>query len=263
MVTSEAPGARVSLDGRPAKPAPLIAEVTAGPHSIRVEAKGFFASDRRVVAIAGALVPLDVELRERPAVVLVEPSVEADLYVDGRFFGRVRNGTRIELTSGSRELAFARDGRSLEKQVLLLGRGETRRLPVELDWTAQRMTAVSLMVVSGVTLVGGVAFTGLAVAREREADELLARLENEPLSPAELSDYEDAREERDRYGAIAVLSFAASAASLVSGVLLYTLDEPNLRDARPRERPLPPKPGVRAAVVPLPGGMAASARLSF
>ncbi|HEX6277616.1 MAG TPA: PEGA domain-containing protein, partial [Polyangiaceae bacterium] len=192
MVTSEAPRATVSLDGAGPVPAPLIVEVAPGEHAVSVNAPGFFGSERRVSAIAGALVPLDVTLEERPALVIVEPSGPVDLYVDGSYVGRVQMGARVELAAGAHELVFARKGRRLEQRTLELERGATVRVPVELHWTAQRMTAVSLLAVSGAAMLGGLGFTGLAVDRERAAQDLLDEREAGPWSEAELDAYDDA-----------------------------------------------------------------------
>lgn len=263
MVTSEAAGARISLDGGQPKPAPLIAEVQPGQHLVRVNADGFFPADRQLVAISGELVPLEVELRERPATVIVEPSTEAELYVDGAFSGRVKKGSRIELARGSHQFAFVRAGRRIELQTLGLKRGETRRLPVELDWTGQRIAAISALAVSGATLVSGVVFTALAVDRENEADRILAQREERALSPQELNDYEDAREERDRYRAVAIGSYAVSAGALVTGALLYALDEPNMGEVQPRPTAEPAKPQVDVKATAAPGGFFVSTRVAF
>jgi hypothetical protein len=263
MVTSEAAGARISLDGGPPKPTPLIAEVAPGQHLVRVSADGFFPADRQLVAISGELVPLEVELREQPAVVVVEPTTEAELYVDGAFSGRVKQGSRIELSRGSHQFAFVRAGRRIKIQTLVLERGETRRLPVKLEWTSQRITAISAFAVSGVTLVTGVVFTALAVEREDQADRILAQREEQALSPKELNDYEDAREERDRYRAVAIGSYAVSAGALVTGALLYALDEPNMGEVQPRPAAEPAKPQVNVRAAATPGGFFVSTRLAF
>ncbi len=265
MVTSDAQGAHIALDGAAPKPAPLIAEVEAGQHAVRVTAKGFFTSERQIVAVAGELVPLEVELREQPAVLILQPSVEADLYVDGLYFARVRKGSRVELPSGSHDLAFARHGRKIESQVVTLERGESRQMPVQLSWTSERVAAVSLFLVSGVTLAGGVGFTALAAKGEYDADQILARQENQALTPAELEEYEQAREIRDRSRAAAIGSYAASAATLVLGAFFYVLDEPNLGEirARPKTNPTKSTIDVDASVAPTPGGLGATARVRF
>jgi hypothetical protein len=127
------------------------------------------------------------------------------------------------------------------------------------------MTAVSLIVVSGITLTSGVAFTALAVEREHHADGILARQEENSISPAELDEYEEALETRDRARAAAIGSYVVSAASLVTGAFLFALDEPDLREilARPKADREKPKVDVRAAIAPTPGGLAASARVTF
>ncbi|HVR21652.1 MAG TPA: PEGA domain-containing protein [Polyangiaceae bacterium] len=265
MVTSEAPGATVSLDGAPPVPSPLIAEVTAGTHTVSVGATGYSTSERRVVAVAGELVPLEVELKERLAVVLVEPSIEVDLYVDGAYMGRVTRGARVELPGGSHQFAFAKKGRRLESMMLTLERGSTRRLPVELHWTAQRMTAVSLFIVSGVTFVGGLLTAAGAAGAEYEAEQILNQREEESLSPSELQEYEDAIELRNRLRVGAAASLAISAGSLVTGIILHELDDPNVRDIFPRSRVDSPKPAVRveAGILPSPGGFDVTARVTF
>jgi hypothetical protein len=263
MVSSEAAGARISLDGKPARPSPLIAEVQPGKHVVQVTADGYFPVDRQLVAISGELVPLEVELEERPAIVIVEPSTEADLYVDGSFSGRVEKGSRIELPRGSHQFAFARAGRRVGMQTITLERGETRRLPVRLRWTGQRVAAVSVLAVSGVTLATGVLFTALAVDRENEANRILGKQQEQALSPAELAEYEDAREERDRYRAGAIGSYVVSAASLVTGAFLYVLDEPNMGEilARPGAEPIKPQVQVKAAAAP--GAFFVATRFTF
>jgi len=264
MVSSEAPGATISLDGTAPVASPLIAEVAPGTHAVGIAASGFFTTERRVVAIAGELVPLEVALKERPAVVFVEPSVEAELYVDGSYSGKVGKGARVELPAGTHQFAFARKGRRLESMVVTLERGSTKHLPVELHWTGQRMTAVSLFVVSGVTLVGGLASGAIAVDREEQAQKILDQKEQETLSPSELDDYDSLVEQRNRWRASAVTSLILSAGSLVTGVFLYELDEPNVRDAFPRSR-VDVKPPVRvdALLAPLPGGFDVGARVTF
>jgi hypothetical protein len=265
MVTAEAPGATVSLDGAAPLPAPLIVEVSAGEHAVSVSAPGFFGSERRVQAIAGALVPLDVDLEARPALAIVEPSGPVELYVDGSYVGRVQMGARVELAAGTHEFVFARKGRRLERRTISLERGGAVRIPVELHWTAQRMTAVSLLAVSGVALVGGLGFTALAVERERTAQELLDERETRPWSEAELEAYGDALEERDRSRAVAIGSFAIALGSAVTGALLFELDEPNVREGLPRSEVDRKNPAVRVqgSVTPARGGLELGARFTF
>lgn len=265
MVSSEAPGATVSLDGAKAVPSPLIAEVTAGEHRVEVAAPGHFAIERLLVAIPGALVPMEVELKERPAVVFVEPSSQADLYVDGSYLGKVQKGTRVELPAGTHQLAFAKKGRRLESMVLTLERGSTRHLPVELHWTSQRMTAVSLFVVSGATFVGGLGLAGAAVDSEERAERVYAKGDTRPLTESELHDYEEAVEQRNRYRAAAIGSLAVSLGSAITGIFLFELDEPNVRDGMPRSHVDQTKPSVKVegSVAPSPHGLELGARLTF
>jgi tetratricopeptide (TPR) repeat protein len=265
MVSSEAPQATVSLDGALPVPSPLIAEVTAGDHRVEVSATGYFTIERRLVAIAGELVPMEVELQERPAVVFVEPSSQADLYVDGAYLGKVQKGARVELPAGTHQFAFAKKGRRLESMMVTLERGSTRHLPVDLHWTSQRMTAVSLFVVSGATLIGGLGLAGAAAEREEAAQKIYSKGDTRPLTESELDDYEEAVEQRNRYRASAIGSLAVSLGSVITGMFLFELDEPNVREELPRSHVDRSKPSlkVEGSVAPSPHGLELGARVTF
>jgi hypothetical protein len=149
--------------------------------------------------------------------------------------------------------------------VITLERGSTRHLPVELHWTTQRMAAVSLFVVSGVTLVGGLLSAAAAAASEYEAEQILNQRDEESLSPSELEDYEEAIELRNRLRVGAAATLAISAGSLVTGLFLHELDDPNVRDIFPRSHVNAPKSPVRveAGILPSPHGLDVSARIRF
>jgi hypothetical protein len=138
-------------------------------------------------------------------------------------------------------------------------------LTVELRWTGQRLAAVSLLVVSGVTLASGVGFTALAVDRERAADRILTRRKSAAVTASELSEYDEARSNRDEARIGAIASFAVSAGSLVTGAFLYSLDQPKVSQVRTRPdvRPTKPKVHVQAAITPLPRGVGVFAQARF
>jgi hypothetical protein len=141
MVRCQTPKARISLDGAAGVESPLIAETNPGAHRIQVEAPGFFPVEQDATAIEGALVPIEIVLRERPATVLVDNRDDADVYVDG-LAARANTG-RIELTAGTHWIAFGKNGHVLESTRLTLEPGQTQRLTSDLAWTHQRVAAVT------------------------------------------------------------------------------------------------------------------------
>src|SRR5262249_48031096 len=80
MVVSQASGARISLDGGPETTSPLIREVPAGKHRVRVEGDGFFPAEREIIAVTGELILTEVTLAERPSTLVLWTRKDAELY---------------------------------------------------------------------------------------------------------------------------------------------------------------------------------------
>ncbi|HEY8943873.1 MAG TPA: PEGA domain-containing protein, partial [Polyangiaceae bacterium] len=237
MVSSEAPNAAISLDGKAPVSSPLIAEVSPGMHLLRVTADGFFPSERRVVAVQGELVPIEVSLRERPSIVRISAPASADLYVDGTFVGQVHDARRLELASGGHVFNFAMNGRRVTTVEVELGRGEVREISATLRPTSQRIAARALLVTSGAALAGGMLLGAFAIANENDAEQILGKKTGANIGPRERESYEDALEERGRFRAGAIASFSLSAGALLAAILMHELDSPSLKEAfRPPER---------------------------
>lgn len=244
MVSTQTPGARISLDGVASVPSPLIAEVTPGEHSVRVSADGFFSGERRLVAVRGELIPIEVQLRERPATVLIRAPSDADLYVDGIYRGPAGGALRMELAGGPHVFTFAKSGHRLRTLELDLDRGETQQIDASLSWTRQRWFAVGLFAGGGVTLIAGVAFASLAVRQQDLAANILDRRAEENIAPADLDQYFEAVEARNRLRVAAATSLVTSLGAMVTGLFLYALDQPDPSQILPRARRYPSAPPV-------------------
>lgn len=230
MISSPVRGAVVALDGSESMEAPVIREVTPGMHRLRVSAPGYFDLERDVEAVAGELIPVEVPLRERPATVSIRSDPEAELHVDGTFAGRVSTERRLELGSGSHVFSFARTGYEVKRVHAELPPGTARRIDASLLATPQRRAAIVLFVIGGSALGAGAVLTGLAIEREDAAQQLEDRRTRANITPAELSDYSQAKRQRDRLRIAAGATFAVSLASAVTGLFLYAFDEPDLRE---------------------------------
>jgi tetratricopeptide (TPR) repeat protein len=257
MVRCQSPGARVSLDSGPAVAAPLITETTAGGHHVRVDAPGFFPAEQDVTTVAGELVPIEVALREKPALLVIAARDGAEVYVDGVPASLTGPGDSVSLRAGPHRVVFTKKGYRPHTVLLTLERGETRETRPELRWTKQRGAAVSLLIAGGASVAAGAVFTGLAVGQEGKASDIEAQRGSGSLTPAELDDYQDAVDARDRWRALAVGSFVVGASALLTGFVLYQFDDPDPREA-------PSRAAFRLNVRPEVGGgvsLALSGRL--
>jgi hypothetical protein len=263
MVSCEAPGATIALDGAKSVPSPLIAEVKPGKHALTVSAPGYFTDTRSASAIAGSLVPVEVRLRERPAIVFVRGQADADLYVDGTFAGQLGAGRHLELASGPHLVSIAKNGRKVVRMETELGPGETKTVRALLEWTGERRAAMALLVTSAAAFGGGMLLSALAIQEENKAEAILGRRTSSNIGPGDLADYEDAIRVRGQFRAGAVASFAASAGALVTGAVLYAFDKPDLKEVLPRRLKDRTRPDFDVGIVTSHGAFGPSVRVGF
>jgi hypothetical protein len=234
MVRCQAPRARIALDSRPFVPAPLITETAPGNHRVRADAPGFVPAEQQVVAVAGELVPIEIALRERPAEVRVENRNGADVYVDGMLSTSAAANGSLSLRAGPHSIVFAKKGHELRSVAVDLKAGETRKLSPKLEWTGQRIAAITLFAVSGTALAVGGVFTGLAVHHESTATDIEQKQGTTAITPGERQEHADAVEARDSARIVAISGFALGVSAALSGLLLYQFDDPNPHEAAPR-----------------------------
>lgn len=268
LITAEAPGAQLSLDGSAPASSPLIREVAAGPHRIAASAPGFFPLEREVTAVAGELVPTSLALRERPSKVEVSAPADAEIYLDGAFASR--GGDRVALTSssGSHQLLVARTGHRLSSQTIELRAGEDRRIQVTLEPTRTRKVSTALLIGSGVAAGVAALAAGLAFEAQGDAEDFLNRRSQGNVTAADLAAYDETVTDRNRYRIAAGVSIGAAVVMAGTGLLLRELDRPDpkqlFRSGRPLEggaAPLAPAADPpRAQLTPLlsPGAVGAS-----
>jgi hypothetical protein len=241
FITSEAPGAQVSVDGGAPAPSPWIHEVEPGQHRVQVSAEGFYPEERNVVAVAGELIPAAVPLREKPSTVAVWSDSDAALYVDGTYARRGGEGVVLELPSGAHRLDVAQKGYFVSSNGLQLERGQNQNLHVTLVPTPQRQVARAFFVAGGVAFGVGVVAGALALHAQGNAQDFLDKRAQGNVTSSELSEYNSDVSSRDRYRVAAAIGLGTSAAFFLTGLLLHELDQPHLQESS--------RPGV--AVTPL------------
>jgi hypothetical protein len=233
MITSDAPGARLALDGGPPGASPLIREVEPGKHRVTALAPGFFPAEREVVAVAGELIPATVPLRERLSTVALSAPADAEIYVDGTFVSHGGAGVTLSLPSGPHRLAVAQKGHHVSSRVLELERGKAQSLQLTLEPTRQRRASGWLFVGAGGALGAGVVFLAMAVDAENSAKDFLAKRQQGNVTPAELDGYGDSVSRRNRYQMATAVTVAVAAGCALTGLLLRQFDQPIVPMASP------------------------------
>jgi hypothetical protein len=270
MVSTQTKDASIALDGGKPVEAPLIAEVKPGKHKVQVSAPGFFPEEREIAAGEG-IVALDIALREKPGLLTVVAKGGADVSIDGRLVATTPLDRPIEVAPGRRYVVVQKRGHRPVAEDVDLGRGESKRLDVNLDVTNQRIGAYVLMGVGAAGIVGGGAVAGLAVYEQHKAQDLDTRRQKQGgLSSSELKDYNQAKSMRDDMRRVAGGLLGGAFAVGVTGVLLAVFDSPAVgattrRDEAPKpEKPAPRERSMEMAAVPIvtPGfyGLSVSAR---
>jgi tetratricopeptide (TPR) repeat protein len=268
MIVSEAPGARIALDGGAPTASPLIREVTPGKHRARIMAQGFYDVQRDVTAVQGELILTEVELIERPSMLYVWAPAGADVYVDGVYVARGGARLRLPLSTGRHQLAVGQKGKRLVRRNIEVERGKSNTAVVRLEPTLQRNLSELLFIGGGAALGAGVALSAFAVRSENRAEDFVRRLGKEEVGTAELISYEASVVERNRYRTAATVSIAGSLGLFITGLFLHELDQPNFASPQRPER-LPSSDGqlgskvVRFAPVASAADVGASLQVNF
>jgi hypothetical protein len=267
LITSEAPGARLALDGGAAVPSPLIREVEPGKHRVQIRAPGFFSSTREVTAVPGELILNQVTLRERPSVLSISTAEDAEIYVDGAFLSHGGEAVVAELPSGKHQIAVAQKGYRVSVEEVRLERGKAQSIRIGLEPTAQRIAAEAQFIAGGAALGASLVFSALTIRAEGRAEDFLGARAHGNVLSSDLVRYNSALIDRDRYRLATTVCLASAAGFFITGLFLHELDQPNPQllyrttvrsgsDSSPKA-PEPAKPRVRVAPIAFAGGFGA------
>jgi len=227
LITSDAPGAELVLDGATPGPSPLIREVEPGKHHVRVTAPGFFDTARELIAVPGELTLTAVPLRERPSTLGIWTAPDADIYIDGAYLSPGGDGVRVQLSSGKHRVAVGQKGHTVALREVTLQRGKTQNIRVVLEQTSQRITSQVLFVAGGASLGASLVLSAFAIRAEGSAEYFLGRRAIGNVSAADLTSYDTSILERDRFRLATGVALAASAGFFITGLFLHELDQPD------------------------------------
>lgn len=248
MVSTQTKGAKVSLDGAEPTEMPLIRDVKPGPHKLKVTAEGHFDYEREVTVSEGSVVPFDVALREKPALLTIETDAGADIAVNGRAVATTPLIKPIELPPGRHFIAITKGGHKAVTQDIEVTRGQKKTIPFRLETTGQRIVSYTLLVGGGVSVLAGVLLGLGAGSQEGVADEILRRKAAGNLTEDDIPNYNNAIRQRDEMRGAAVASLGTGVTLGAVGLLLYLFDTPKpfippgrLDDTQ--DKPSSPAPG--------------------
>ncbi len=192
---------------------------------VRVTAPGHVDEVREVVAVEGAILPLEITLREKPSFMTVQAPPGATVAIDGRFIGVAPLGGDIEVTAGPHALAVTRSGRVPHQERVVVGLGESVPVRVSLVLTRQRITSFGVLGGGAAAVLTGAGLAIAALDAEGTARHLLSVTETSNLRQAELDRYSDALGRRDAMTGASLLLFGAGAALGVVAAGLYLFDD--------------------------------------
>ena len=259
MVLAQAEGAQILFDGK-TKTEPLTAlEVTPGKHRIKVSAAGYYDEERDVNAVDNALVPLEVQLREKPSRLTLDGMLNADVTIDSRLVGTTPLAAPLDLPSGKHLVVITKNGYAPFAQEIDLARDQKKTLTYAMHVTGQRVVANALLLSGGAAIVGGVVFTFVAGSQQHRMNVILDKGKSANLGDGDVQDYRGAHANRDTWTTVAVVAYGVGVAALLTGVVFYAFDKPtvSLSSRRVDEKPTKPAAPMREpaemSIVPLVG----------
>ena len=231
MVMADVDGATAKIDGQGGA-APLVQEVKPGEHTVEVTADGYFPVTVKAKAVDGEMVPVDISLKPEPAKLDVSGTDGAHVTVDGRPLGNAPiDGA--EVPAGKHLVTITHTGRVPYVRELELRYGKTSTIDAELRTTTQRKVS-RIVLVGGGALAIATGLEGLAAwSADSDASKLQKQLASGGQTPATLAQYEQDKARRDDRVRTTEILGGVSAIVLVTGALMYSLDDPSAEGTAP------------------------------
>jgi hypothetical protein len=237
MISTPAAGAVITLGNQASGSSPLVREVEPGEHVVRITAPGYRPTERRVVAVGGELVTVDLPLVEQPALLDVLAPPGAQLSIDGRVQGRFPFPKPIELSSGVHLITVSQNGFVGVSSEETLTRGRTTVFRAPLRVSRQRTVAKFMLGASVSALMAGGVFAYFAYSQEQAALDFRNRQGNRPLSTDDLEQYNTTKTDRDRLRGAAWLSCGVGLGLSVTSALMFIYDSGSVEPLKKQEKP--------------------------
>lgn len=235
---TETKSAKISVDGGKPLPIPFIEPVATGEHRIRITKPGYQPIEATIRVLPNEQFQSHkFPLEELPSKLTVSGVDGAEVLVDGRPVGLTPITTPVKLSSGEHQIVVGLNGHERFDQTVVLGRGETEQVDVELEMTSQRVAAWVSIGVGAAAAAAGVVLVVFRAINNNEARTIHdATLGAEPqmaMTYVQADDYNGYLETRDDFDRWATTTFVGASIGLALGLILYILDEPQLYGAAP------------------------------
>lgn len=241
-IVSSTPTAHVSVDNGAPEELPYFGDLEPGKHKVRVFADGYFDEEREVSGDKPIDLPLDLPLRDRPALVTVAVNRASEIYVDGRIVATGPTDRAIEIPPGLHIVSVSANGKRLWSQELALERGKKVRVEPRFETSGQRVVAWSLLGVGVASFVTGGVFAGLALAQEGRASTVEDARATGNIDAGQLQKHNDAIARRDDFRTVSIVGLSAGVLLAAGGVALFVFDRPTVNVVPPRAtEPTPPR----------------------
>lgn len=253
MISSQTPGARAAIGRDSLSAIPVTKDVAPGKHMVRVEAPGYFSATVQAIAVAKRLIVLPVELKPRPASLVVHGSAGGRVMVDGRPQGALPLDGALALAAGEHFVAVVKRGHEPYTQLLRLGNGERREVSADLRISKQRRVSYYILGGAGALALGGAVTGLLAWSAQDGAQEITDKSAATmmALTPTERDDHNDLLTRRNRFRTAAYILSGTALVTAATGLLLYLSDNPH---------PRPPRTRITPTLGPTPLGAGIAAR---
>lgn len=237
MVSSPAKNVTIVLDDTVTGPSPLVSEVAPGQHLVRFSAPGHLPTERRVIAVAGELVTMDVSLDEQPARLEIVAPTEAQLSIDGRVQGRCPFPKPIEVKSGTHLITISKAGFVGVAREERLEAGKTTVFHASLQRSKQRTAAMFMIGASASALTAGAVFAYFSYKQEQAALSFLETRGRREYSPEDLDLYNNStRIDRDRLRGAAWASVGVGVGLSVASAFLWIYDGGSVKVVQNQEK---------------------------
>jgi hypothetical protein len=222
-------GLVVTLDGQKVEPFTPV-PVDAKEHVITASADGYFAVDKKTVAVDGQSTLVDVELKPKPAKITVKTESDAKILVDGRTIATAPSAP-LEIPQGKHLLAVLRSGREPFAQELTVGRGEELSIDAGLQRTGRRRAVPWIYGGAGIVAAGAITTALFARSRNSHAEGLQAQIDMGNQAPSVADELDRTVKSRDRLVMWTWILGGAAVAAGATGTLLLVFDTPTADSA--------------------------------
>jgi tetratricopeptide (TPR) repeat protein len=228
MVTSPTEGAVVVVDGQEPKPVPFIQEVSVGLHKVTVAAPGFGEEKREVPVTLGALVALDVSLRDEPVRISVKGPAGATVWLDGSQRGTLPLDAPLITGPGTHRLGLLKSGLAGYAEYDNTQRGQVVVREINPPMSTQRVLAWTALGIGTAAFISGVTITVIANTEAVKANAIYANAQTIGLQVEEVKTYRRIKNTVDNTQALGGALTTLGVVVDLAGLILILTDNPTL-----------------------------------